>query len=262
MCELFALSANATVDVKLSLGALARHGGGTGPHRDGWGVAFGDGKDFRLFKEAGPAWNSPLIECLAAHPVRSRTVLAHIRHATRGPVAAENTQPFVRELGGMLRVFAHNGNLGAADPADASRVPRFMPVGETDSEAAFCSLLNEATGEPAKPLPFELFARFAKRARDKGPANFIYAEPGRLLVHADRRTQASGAIEPPGLWMLGRSCMAEPPPASPVTVGATADTVVALFASVPLTGEAWVPIERGTIIEAANGHVARTERAT
>ena len=261
MCELFALSANSPVDVLLSLSALARHGGDTGPHRDGWGAAFGDGKDFRIFKEAAPAWTSPWIECLATHPVRSPTVVAHIRHATRGAIACENTQPFMRELHGLARVFAHNGDLGAAGPAPDGSNQRYMPIGDTDSEAAFCSLLNAASVETAARLSLDVFERFASGARDKGPANIIYAEHDRLLVHADRRKQTSGAIEPPGLWMLGRSCTRTPPPPSPVNVDVSAETVVVLFASVPLTDEEWVPVERGTIIEITNGHITRTARS-
>ena len=128
-------------------------------------------------------------------PVRSRTVVAHIRHATRGAIACENTQPFTRELRGLSRVFAHNGDLGEAKPAVDDPVQRYAPVGDTNSEAAFCELLNSAATEPAARLPFEIFERFTTAARDKGPANFIYAEHDRLLVHADRRKQANGAID-------------------------------------------------------------------
>ena len=55
----------------------------------------------------------------------------------------KNCQPFARELGGRMHVFAHNGDL------DAGRLgaPRgsFRPVGDTDSERAFCVLLERLT---------------------------------------------------------------------------------------------------------------------
>lgn len=249
MCELFALSASAPVDVKLSLGELARHGGETAHHRDGWGVAFADGRDFRIFKEAAAAATSPWIRCLADHPIRSKTVVAHIRYATRGVIAVENTQPFVRELGGLLRVFAHNGDVGAVAPrADA----RFRPVGDTDSEAAFCALLDEAGHGP---LPVNTFKDFAAHARSLGPANFIYAEANRLLVHADRRKQRDGTITPPGLWMLCRQCTQAASPLSPVAVTASGETKVVLIASVPLTDETWRPLERGAVLEIAAGEL-------
>jgi predicted glutamine amidotransferase len=256
VCELFALSASEPVDVRLSLSELARHGGETDHHRDGWGVAFADGRDFRIFKEAGAAATSPLIRCLADHPVRSRTVVAHIRHATQGAIAAQNTQPFARELGGIVRVFAHNGDLGARAAWPARPGARFQAIGDTDSEAAFCALLDDAVAlGDAGPLDLATFAAFARRARQAGPANLIYAEPGRLLVHADRRKQRDGAIAPPGLWMLCRQCTASPTRGAAFEVATGATTQVVLFASVPLTGEAWVPIERGRVLEAVDGAV-------
>ena len=45
------------------------------------------------------------------YPIRSENIVAHIRKATQGRVALENTHPFVRELWGRYWVFAHNGDL-------------------------------------------------------------------------------------------------------------------------------------------------------
>lgn len=256
MCELFALSASDPVDVKLSLGELARHGGETDHHGDGWGVAFADGRDFRVFKEAGAASTSPWIRCLADHPVRAHTVVAHIRHATQGMIASENTQPFVRELGGIIRVFAHNGDLGSRAAWPARAGAHFRAAGDTDSEAAFCSLLDDAIARAeAGPLRLDTFAAFAHRAREFGPANLIYAEPDRLLVHADRRKQRDGTIAAPGLWMLRRQCTAAPTRGAALDVAPTAATTVALFASVPLSSEGWRPLERGCVLEVAGGEV-------
>ena len=69
-------------------------------------------------------------------------MIAHIRHATRGADSLANTQPFVRELGGRVHVFAHNGHSGEAIPADALSGQCYQPIGETDSEAAFCHLMQ------------------------------------------------------------------------------------------------------------------------
>ncbi len=69
-----------------------------------------------------------------AHEVRSRTFLAHIRHATAGQPTLENTHPFEQHG----RLFAHNGVLGGLD---ALR-PRLgehesLVQGSTDSELYF-----------------------------------------------------------------------------------------------------------------------------
>jgi glutamine amidotransferase len=55
-------------------------------------------------------------------------------------VALENTHPFVRELWGRYWVFAHNGDLKGFSPRLHSA---FRPVGSTDSEHAFCWLMQE-----------------------------------------------------------------------------------------------------------------------
>ena len=68
MCELLAVSASAPVDVKVSLTTLARHGGETDKHHDGWGVAFLDGRDARTIREPFPAAASPWIGCIASTP--------------------------------------------------------------------------------------------------------------------------------------------------------------------------------------------------
>jgi glutamine amidotransferase len=266
MCELFALSASAPVDIKVSLGELARHGGETGIHAHGWGVAFLDGRDVRLVRDPLAAAYSPWVQCLQNHPIRSDTVLAHIRHATQGGVTLSNTQPFVRELWGRAHVFAHNGHLGEGVMLDSMSGRRFMLIGETDSEAAFCILMERLaagvapeTNERTDHL-FATFAAFAREMRDHGPANIIYASDGRLLVHTDRRTQSPGVIEPPGLWLLQRQCCARTrSTCAGAGVSITGAALhVALIASVPLTtGGTWQPLDRGTVIELRNGCVVR-----
>jgi predicted glutamine amidotransferase len=67
-------------------------------------------------------------------------VVAHIRKATQGEVALENCHPFVRELWGRYWVFAHNGDLKDFQPRLHAS---FRPVGSTDSERAFCWLMQE-----------------------------------------------------------------------------------------------------------------------
>lgn len=99
MCELFGLSSSAPTSVNLSLSRLAAHGGLTGPHRDGWGVAFYEDRDVRLIKEAEPAADSDWIRFLDHKTLRTPLAIAHIRLATEGAPSYRNTQPFARELG-------------------------------------------------------------------------------------------------------------------------------------------------------------------
>ncbi len=69
-----------------------------------------------------------------AHEVRSRTFLAHIRHATAGEPTRENTHPFEQHG----RLFAHNGVLGDLDALRARLGEHAALVeGSTDSELYF-----------------------------------------------------------------------------------------------------------------------------
>jgi predicted glutamine amidotransferase len=69
-----------------------------------------------------------------AHEVRSRTFLAHIRHATAAEPTIENTHPFEQHG----RLFAHNGVLGDL-PALRERLGDHAALirGSTDSELYF-----------------------------------------------------------------------------------------------------------------------------
>ena len=150
MCQLLGMNCNAPTDVTFSFRGFAQRGGHTDDHSDGWGIAFfegdsavdgaGHGKGLRHFVDHLPACESPVAELIRRYPIKSRNVISHIRKATQGPVALENCHPFVRELWGRYWVFAHNGNL-------TDFAPRlhgcFRPVGTTDSERAFCWIMQE-----------------------------------------------------------------------------------------------------------------------
>jgi glutamine amidotransferase len=69
-----------------------------------------------------------------AHEVRSRTFLAHIRHATAAPPTFENTHPFEQHG----RLFAHNGVLAELDRLrDRLGDHATLLQGTTDSELYF-----------------------------------------------------------------------------------------------------------------------------
>ena len=60
MCELLGMSANVPTDICFSFTGLVQRGGGTGPHKDGWGITFYEGKGCRTFKDPQPSFQSPI----------------------------------------------------------------------------------------------------------------------------------------------------------------------------------------------------------
>ena len=265
MCELFAMSSRRPVDVTFSLEEFSRHGGLSGPHKDGWGIAYFEGRGARLIREPRPATSSAWVRFIKTHPLRSTRVISHIRRATQGKISLENTQPFARELGGRLHVFAHNGDVGLASTTGFAS-GRFRPLGETDSERAFCELLARLEPHwlrdgkpPSHETRSEVVVEFARELRGHGIANFIYSDGELLFAHGDKRHQTDGSIRPPGLHFLCRSCVQEPSDGlsadglTVTTEGGEQDVV--LIASVPLTDEGWEPLAPGEVLTAAEGKV-------
>jgi glutamine amidotransferase len=257
MCELFAFSGEQPASLRYSIHEFALHSGGT-RNAEGWGVAHYIDGDVRLVKEPGAARDSACLNFIEQHPIRSALVLSHLRHATQGVAAVRNCQPFVRELGGAMHVFAHNGNLDRAALLGLGSADGFRPVGETDSELAFCVLLERlrplwrgAGGVPALEQRREVVAAFAQQIRALGPANFIYADGDALFAHGHRRIQDDGEIRPPGLHVLCRSCKGDGPnfDAQGLRIGpAQHGGAQALVASVPLTADAaWRPLVAGEL---------------
>lgn len=151
MCELLAMSANTPTDLCFSFTGLTRRGGETGPHKDGWGVAFYEGKGVRAFHESGASANSRIAEVVQTHPIKSEVAICHIRQANVGSVCLANTHPFMRELWGRYWTFAHNGQLTGFTASPGF----YEPVGGTDSEALFCDILNHLRSECDRHAPVE-----------------------------------------------------------------------------------------------------------
>ncbi|MDF5871305.1 class II glutamine amidotransferase [Pseudomonas aeruginosa] len=138
MCELLGMSANVPTDIVFSFTGLMQRGGGTGPHRDGWGIAFYEGRGVRLFQDPLASVDSEVARRCSASRSRARRSSGTSARPTSARPAPSNTHPFIRELGGRYWTFAHGRPTGRL-PA---RAGFYRPVGETDSEAAFCDLLN------------------------------------------------------------------------------------------------------------------------
>ncbi|WP_319237626.1 class II glutamine amidotransferase [uncultured Propionivibrio sp.] len=185
MCELLGMNCNVPTDICFSFSGFQARGGATDVHRDGWGIAFFEGKGARVFLDPQPSCDSPVAELVRRYPIRSLNTIAHIRKATQGATGLENTHPFMRELWGRYWIFAHNGNLIDYAPAlDGS----FLPVGQTDSERAFCHLLQRLRQRfpqtmPAADALLAALEEFSAETRRFGSFNFLLSNGERLFAH-------------------------------------------------------------------------------
>ena len=121
-----------------SLGKFSRIGSRLRHNRDGWGIALARDRDAILVKEREPATESMWVRFIAEHAIETTMAIAHVRYATRGVHTMENTHPFRRTLGKRTHVFAHNSTLEGIHHVIDRDTLTHLPIGETDSELAFC----------------------------------------------------------------------------------------------------------------------------
>jgi len=140
-----------------------------------------------------------------AHQLRSRTFIAHIRFASTGATAHQNTHPFEQQQ----RLFAHNGALEDLPALDAELGSALAHVkGQTDSERVFALItkrIDEQGGDiaagitaavswiaeqlPLYALNFILISAdelWALRYPQTHELYVLEREPGAELHHASR----------------------------------------------------------------------------
>lgn len=247
MCELLGMSANTPTDLCFSLTGLLQRGGRTGPHRDGWGVAFYEGKGCRVFHDPSPGYQSEIARLLQRYPIKSCNVICHIRQATHGRVALENTHPFRRELWGRHWVFAHNGRLRGVKRA--LKPEFYRPVGSTDSEHAFCWLLGEIRRrfpEPprnARALQRFVFARL-QELDHHGSFNMLLSDGRALYAYCSTRLSWITRRAP-----FGPARLSDAELEVDFEAVTTPDDIVTVVATRPLTdNEVWNEIGRGSMV--------------
>jgi predicted glutamine amidotransferase len=178
MCQLLGMNSRLPASLTLSFTGFAQRGGCTDHHADGWGIAFFESRRRSrqgralLCRQARVPPRRPIAQMLRTYPIKSHNVVAHVRKATVGAITLENSHPFVRELWGRYWVFAHNGDLKDFAPRLHGS---FHPVGNTDSEHAFCWLLQELSkshaGVPSvEELTLTLRELVPQRSRHTAPS--------------------------------------------------------------------------------------------
>ena len=185
MCQLLALNALLPTDIVFSFEGFRLRGGLTDQHTDGIGIAFFEQTGCRLLIDTTPASTSPVSDWIRQNPICAENIVAHIRKATQGKIALENTHPFSRELWGKKWVFAHNGQLNALP--DLPFGAGFTTVGQTDSELAFCHILcalaEQFATTPCEQDLFNALIPIVKKLACLGPFNFVLSFGEYLIVH-------------------------------------------------------------------------------
>ena len=273
MCRFYALRATAPTRVECclvqasnSLLAQSRQDLRGLENADGWGIAaFGtaraggpdpvarDGgaglQDWVIERHPRPAHDGQLFKVAAARTLAT-TVLAHVRHATVGTVALENTHPF-RHAGWS---FVHNGTVPYfVDVRDrllaAMSAPHRAAIrGTTDSEHLFHLILSTHAQAPGRPLLTSL--QQALR-RVVGWCREIGQEP-----HLGLNVLLSDGVEMVGsrwqrtLFYAERSGRSACPVCGQAhAAAAPADYRALVIASEPITSDPWPEVPERSVFE-------------
>ena len=239
MCQLLGMNGNTPTDIVFSFTGFATR---AVEHKDGFGIAFFEGPGVRCFVDHHSASDSPVAEMVRRYPIRSRHVISHIRKATQGGVALQNTHPFVRELWGRYWVFAHNGDLKGFEPRLHGA---FRPVGDTDSERAFCWLMQELAkahaGVPGIDELSRTLGELLPQLARRGTFNLLLSNGQALWAHATTKLWSLQRAHPFGAAQLADEDLS----VDFAALTAPTDRVVVVATEPLTTGEPWSPFEPG-----------------
>ena len=254
------MSANVPTDICFSFTGLMQRGGKTGPHRDGWGIVFYEGRGCRVFHDPTPSAESEIARLVQRYSIKSLIVVSHIRRANRGRPCLENTHPFIRELWGRYWVFAHNGQLQGV-----KRLPLdfYRPVGSTDSEHAFCWILDRIRQRffkpPSRPEVLWRYLRdLTSELNERGVFNFLLSDSRYLYAHCSTHLSWLTRRAP-----FGKACLVDADISVDFQEQTTPNDIVTVVATRPLTGnEDWTIMKPGALEVFGNGLPLKQGRLT
>ena len=254
MCELMGMSANVPTDICFSFAGFLHRGGGTGPHRDGWGIAFYEEGGYREFRDPHPSVDSPIARLICDYPIKSNVVISHIRQANVGGVKLANTHPFTREMWGRPWCYAHNGQLSS----DWTSLPLngFTPVGTTDSEHAFCFIMGQLREHFPQPpdSPERLWAllhRLCEQLRELGVFNMLLSDGDYLYTYCSTKLAHITRRAP-----FGEAELSDAEMTVNFVEHTTPDDIVSVIATEPLThNECWQRLQPGELVVWKSGEI-------
>jgi predicted glutamine amidotransferase len=244
VCELLALTANTPTDICFSFAGLIERGGNTGPHQDGWGITFYEGIGCRSFKDPSPSCDCKIAKFVSEYPIKSNAVISHIRQGNRGKVSLENTHPFTRELWGKNITFAHNGQLSKYRQL---KNDNYLAIGNTDSELAYCWILNEMKKKyPQRPRNMASAWRYVAKLCEKldamGVFNMLMTDGVYMLAYCSNNLHYITRKAP-----FGEAELIDQDISINFKHVTTVNDIVTIVATRPLTdNETWTQIDPGS----------------
>lgn len=227
MCELFGLTGPDELTVNEYLKTFFRH---STEHPNGWGLAIFRENEVNIEKEPVPAFRSKYLKERLKSPIRSGTLMGHIRFATRGHMEYDNCHPFMKkDISGRSWTFMHNGTI-----FDCPLLDRYFytQLGQTDSERILLCMIdriNEETVQQGHALTdrerFDVINRTVLDSTAHNKVNFMLYDGDLFYVHKNMKNSMF-------VKCLGQSL---------------------LFATSPLDDQKWEPVPLCQLLAYKNG---------
>lgn len=172
MCQLLGISSNKSIDIDFSLkefrerGIINYHGFGFAFYTEESGVP-------KVFKKPSPLSKEDISK--KEFRLKSKLIIGHVRLASCGNQSHENTHPFNRGKWS----FAHNGTV---KEIKGFSLQNFEPEGETDSEHAFCFLLDRIYGRTDVVEICKVLRSEAEKISQLGTFNFLLSDGNYLFA--------------------------------------------------------------------------------
>lgn len=191
MCDLFALSAGRRYSVPEALSVFALRAKN---NMDGWGIGYFKKDTARVEKSFQHVFSEghfhDSFERLA-RVVNSRTIIAHVRFRTSGPIDECHAHPFALHFAGHDWIFAHNGRAPLIESYRTIGEP--LPGAVSDSARTFEYLRDRLIIRyPWAPEPSSLFGALLATCMElvdeyPGNYNFILANESVLFAFSNHR---------------------------------------------------------------------------
>lgn len=156
---------------------------------DGWGLGYYPAGEpsASVLKEPAPSRSSIRGELVKAwEHLESSLFVLHVRTATWGQNTDANTQPFVRCWGGREWMLGHAGSL--TSKLDEKFDPLFEPVGATDTEVIFCTLLSRIAARGWRSIADadpKVLQDWLLELNTRGSLDLVLCDGRDLIAYAD-----------------------------------------------------------------------------
>jgi transglutaminase-like putative cysteine protease/predicted glutamine amidotransferase len=226
----------------------------SGSHSHGWGFGWypDDHQSAMVAKDPAARDTKVLVDAITEwSSFRSTVFFCKVRGASKGYTLME-TQPFLRSFAGRDWLFMHNGDVDKQEleKLHGKKKRLLEPVGNTDSELAFCNLLaqlQEGSARRIMDVAPQLLHSWFMRFDALGSSD-MYLTDGESIVcfHGTQSPKQMyfARIQPPKNLDVYNSEAAQ------IVLNDPRDTyrTALVVSSSPFTGDAWVQMQPGQMI--------------